>query len=288
VKPDEPSQPPPADGIGPRPMTPFTAMVWASTSVLVFVLLLQVTVGLRPNAKTDVINMFICQAAGIIGCLFLLLRVHAPERSIRQVIGARATHAAFLPLGVSLGLAIYVPTGALYSAIERRWPEPDQLTDPFVDALTSDSRALQISVALCAVVAAPVLEELFYRGALFSPQRRRSSALTVIVVTGVLFALAHLTPQKLLPLALLGVALGVLRAASGSILPCVLMHATFNAWPTWSLLTAGRPPTDAPDEPIPWAIAAASTVVSLALLVAAHRLGQRSEIAQRARAADLE
>ncbi|MEJ7729686.1 MAG: type II CAAX endopeptidase family protein [Polyangiaceae bacterium] len=282
-----PSQPPTEEG-GPRPMTPFHAMGWASSSVLVFVLLVGVTVSLRPGAKHDVINMFVCQAAGIVGCLFLLLRVHAPERSIRDVIGARATHAAFLPLGVSLGLAMYVPTGALYAAIERRWPEPKDLADPFVDALTSDSRAVQISVALCAVVAAPVLEELFYRGALFSPLRRRSGALTVIVVTGVLFALAHLTPQKLLPLALLGVALGVLRSASGSIFPCVLTHATFNAWPTWSLLTAGRPATDAPEEPIPWAIAAASTVAAVALLLAAHRLGLRSESAGRARAADLE
>jgi membrane protease YdiL (CAAX protease family) len=269
-------------------MTPFTAMVWASLSVLLFVLLLGVTTSLRPGAKYDVINMFICQAVGILGCLFLLLRVHAPDRSIRDVIATRATHAAFLPLGISLGIAMVVPTGALYSAIERRWPEPEQLADPFVDALTSDSRALQISVALCAVVAAPVLEELFYRGALFSPQRRRSSAATVIVVTGVLFALAHLTPQKLLPLALLGVALGVLRATSGSIFPCVLMHATFNAWPTWSLLSRGRPAPEADNEPIPWAIAAASTVVVGALLLAAHRLGQRSAVAERARAGDLE
>jgi membrane protease YdiL (CAAX protease family) len=288
VKAEEPSQPPPTDEDGPRPMTPFGAMAWASSSVLVFVLLLSATVWLRPGAKHDVINMFVCQAVGILGCLFLLLRVHAPDRSIRDVIGVRATHAAFLPLGISLGLAMVVPTGALYSAIERRWPEPKDLPDPFVNALTSDSRPLQVSVALCAVAAAPVLEELFYRGALFSPQRRRSSALTVIVVTGVLFALAHLTPQKLLPLALLGVALGVLRSASGSIFPCVLMHATFNAWPTWSLLARGRPPPEAANEPIPWAVAAASTVAALALLLAAHRLGQRSEVAERARAADLE
>jgi membrane protease YdiL (CAAX protease family) len=269
-------------------MTPFTATSWAMASVLVFVLLVGATASLRPHAKTDVINAFVCQAVGILGCLFLLLRVHAPERSIREVIGARATHPAFLPLGVSLGLAMSVPTGALYSIIERRWPEPEQLADPFVDALTSGSRGVQVAVALCAVVAAPLLEELFYRGALFTPQRRRSSALTVIVVTAVLFALAHLVPQKLLPLALLGVALGVLRAASGSIFPTVLMHATFNAWPTWSLLTRGRPAADAADEPIPWAIAAGSAVVSLALLVAAHWLGRRSEVAQRARAADLE
>lgn len=267
-------------------MTPFGATVWAMGSVLLFVLLLSVTAGLRPNARHDVINAFACQAVGILGCLFLLLRVHAPDRSIRDVIGARATHPAFLPLGITLGLSMSLPTSALYSIIERRWPEPKDLPDPFVDALTSDSRLTQVSVALCAVVAAPVLEELFYRGAIYTPQRRRSSAFTVVVVTAVLFALAHLVPQKLLPLCLLGVALGVLRAASGSILPSVLMHATFNALPTWSLLVDGRPATDKPDEPIPWALAMACAAVSLALLFAAHRLGQRSEAAARARAAD--
>ena len=269
-------------------MTPFTATVWAMSSVLVFVLLIGITASVRPNAKHDVINAFVCQAVGILGCLFLMLRVHAPDRSIREVIGARATHPAFLPLGISLGLAASLPTSALYSAIERRWPEPEQAADPFVDALTSGSRLTQVSVALCAVVAAPVLEELFYRGALFTPQRRRSGAFTVVVVTAVLFALAHLVPQKLLPLCLLGVALGVLRAASGSILPSVLMHATFNALPTWSLLVEGRPPPDRPDEPIPWAMAAASAAIAAALLLAAHRLGQRSEIAARARAGDVE
>ena len=71
------------------------------------------------------------------------------------------------------------------------------------------------------VVVPAILEEWFFRGYLFGALRRRFSTAWVIVLTTAAFALAHFVfrPEtegaRLLPSALMGLALGGVRAASG-------------------------------------------------------------------------
>ncbi len=94
------------------------------------------------------------------------------------------------------------------------------------------------AVWLSAVVAAPIGEEIFFRGvlqgwfeSLASRQvgAGRRSALPV-AASAVAFAAAHVG-QGLgwIPLVGFGIAVGFLRSARGSLLPCVAVHAIFNA-----------------------------------------------------------
>lgn len=76
-------------------------------------------------------------------------------------------------------------------------------------------------------VGAPVVEELTYRGlgfALLAP----FGTWVAIVVTGVLFGLAHGLIVALPVLTIFGIAIGWLRARTKSIYPPMLLHATFN------------------------------------------------------------
>lgn len=92
------------------------------------------------------------------------------------------------------------------------------------------------------LVLAPVAEELLMRGAVFARARQLLSPARTIVVTGLFFALAHLTPAgfarplSLIPLALV---LGWVRWRSGRLWPCILLHAwsnlamvTYVLWPS--------------------------------------------------------
>jgi membrane protease YdiL (CAAX protease family) len=263
-------------------MTALLATGWALGTTFFFYVLIGVLVSLRPGAAEDVVSIFACQAIAYLLGLFLILRVHAPDVGVRAFVGARPTSPLFYPLAVLLGVALEIPANALYNAIEKRWPSEteDTLGKLFLGA-GAPKRAL---IVLVVVALGPMLEEVFFRGALFRPMRRVHPGWTVVLVSSVLFALAHFQLQMYLPIALVGLVLGVTRLASGSILPSMLAHATFNAVPFVAMMVQGQGDADVPLPP--WLVAA-SSALTLLLLVALHLLGGRTPGALRAREADL-
>jgi membrane protease YdiL (CAAX protease family) len=99
-----------------------------------------------------------------------------------------------------------------------------------------------LHVALLTILVAPVLEELAFRGALLdllqAMLRRFGMAdagpvTRANVITSIAFAACHL-PYQPAPVAvailLPSLLLGRMREVTGSVLPCVALHAWFNAW----------------------------------------------------------
>jgi membrane protease YdiL (CAAX protease family) len=77
-------------------------------------------------------------------------------------------------------------------------------------------------------IVAPVVEELTYRGLGFTLLARYGQW-TAIVVTAVLFGASHGLIEGLPVLTVFGIGIGWLRARTGSIYPCILVHGVFNA-----------------------------------------------------------
>ncbi|MCS6886009.1 MAG: type II CAAX endopeptidase family protein [Acidobacteriota bacterium] len=96
------------------------------------------------------------------------------------------------------------------------------------------SSSVRIATALLAVVTAPLVEEVVYRGVLFAPISKVYGTKPAILIVSALFVAVHL-PQYwggwavLVSLTMLSVALTLLRAATGSLLPCFAVHTLFNA-----------------------------------------------------------
>lgn len=95
------------------------------------------------------------------------------------------------------------------------------------------SRSVVYVVAFMATFTAPVVEEVIYRGLLFSAfQRTFGVPLAVLIVT-LLFALVHV-PQYLpsystiFLICLLSLILTLIRVRTGSLLPCIILHTIFN------------------------------------------------------------
>lgn len=113
------------------------------------------------------------------------------------------------------------------------------ILDPFLEAgeeqgLTPEGwdgdRALPFAVNFALIAGlVPVVEELTFRGLGYSLLQRFGPIVAILAV-GILFGLAHGLVRALPILAAFGIALAWLRSRTDSVLPCILLHAAFNAF----------------------------------------------------------
>jgi len=86
------------------------------------------------------------------------------------------------------------------------------------------------------VVLAPVFEELVFRGVLLPVLVSKVGKISGVLLSALIFALAHLSVGELPPLFVLGIGLGLMRLSSGRLFPCALMHSLWNGVTFASLL----------------------------------------------------
>jgi uncharacterized protein len=286
----EPSSDPfgsPESEPGERSMSYFGAIGWMLLTLLIPTFPVMIVSAIRSMPKDDLILNFGLQVVSTLITFFLILRFYAPQLSIRHFVGLRPTHGGFYVIGAVLGVIIAVPASTLYELIHRRNPTGiDQ--EKFLIEHLERGTSWHVVVFLIVVLAGPFLEELFFRGALFRPMRRENPPLGVVLVSSILFAFVHMDKHIFLPIAIVGFTMGLLRYLSGSLLPSVLMHMTFNGVSFWSLYSrfrSGAPSSDGEMPPL-WLIAATS-VASLGLILAALVLATRSQMSRESRAEDL-
>jgi membrane protease YdiL (CAAX protease family) len=270
---------------GERGMTYFGATAWTLLAFLGTYVIGGILLSLRRSSSPDITSLVGVQTVVTLLVLFLILQVHAPELSIRHFLGLRRTHFAFYPLAGALGALAHLPANALLSVIEKYYPS-DPASEQYMYDQLAVSTPRRIAVCLAIAVVGPFVEEVFYRGAIFRPLRRGSSAWSAIVVTSMLFALVHVEWQRMIPIGLLGMMLALFRASSGSLVPGFIMHATFNGISLWAMLEGGLTPPENP-ESLPIHVTIAGTLFTFVLLGVAHKLGERTEAAREARAEDL-
>jgi uncharacterized protein len=87
---------------------------------------------------------------------------------------------------------------------------------------------------ITAAVAAPLFEEYLFRGFLFPSLTRYFSVWQSIGLSGLIFAVAHLSVSEILPLAVLGSILAYVYYRTGNLLASMLIHSLWNGG---SLLT---------------------------------------------------
>ena len=73
-----------------------------------------------------------------------------------------------------------------------------------------------------------VAEELLFRGFLQTALRQRLGAWDGAALSGALFAAMHLSVEQFFGLCVLGCVAGWYREASGSVVPAIALHATYN------------------------------------------------------------
>jgi uncharacterized protein len=117
--------------------------------------------------------------------------------------------------------------GALNSIVV--WMFPMSVDDV---ARFEEQMAPGIVPILFSCVAAPVLEEMLFRGVILRGFLRQYSRTFAILWSATLFGIAHLNLYQLATALVLGIVSGWLYERCRSLWPCILLHAAYNGFVT--------------------------------------------------------
>ncbi len=207
-----------------------------------------------PWSAADVAVVFAIYLAGTT----LAARLLPPQPALADSLFAGSTASLLATVAAAGWLHVRGATTRSLGLVARRWWEDvglacgalafvlapllvlagllDQIVPyrhPLVDYLRThhDMHAIGL-VAVAAVVAAPLAEEFFFRRVLQGWLERMApaNAWEPVMASSLAFALAHVGQGLAwVPLTLLGLVLGRIAQRTGSIVPCILLHALFNA-----------------------------------------------------------
>lgn len=183
--------------------------------------------------------LFIVNSAGqilIIGlATFLIVNLHTSAGHRREYLRLfwKPKTAGFIGGGLLLILAVQ-PLVIWIGYLNSLLPVPESITaiqesqyELIRDFLTRDGVLI---FALFAVAVVPgICEEVLFRGYVMRAFEKSWGIFTAIVASGFVFGLFHLQIANLLPLATLGMVLGIMTWLSGSIWPAVAAHFLNNA-----------------------------------------------------------
>ena len=91
-------------------------------------------------------------------------------------------------------------------------------------------------IGILVAIAAPIIEELFFRGLLLRAIEKRSGPTWALWVSSLIFGAVHLQLLQLPALTLIGLVLGWLTLRYGRLGPAIWAHIAFNSVATITLL----------------------------------------------------
>lgn len=88
----------------------------------------------------------------------------------------------------------------------------------------------KFAFVLCIVIGAPLVEEIAFRGLLFTSLCKSGvKPVLSVIVSALTFSIFHFEPQRLAILFVIGLVLGEVRRRSGSLVPSIVAHAVNNS-----------------------------------------------------------
>lgn len=222
----------PVDEQAPTPWRPWEAipvgLAALCTSILVAVLL---AAGGAGTGGTPILISALTLSLSFLG--FSLAWVMIRHRQSARTLGLRAAKPAReLALGAWFGVGLFgVVAFGILPLIVAIWrlvtgAPPDPIDQPI---LPVEPSAVQIGLGLVAVcIAAPLGEEVFFRGFLFGSLRGRLGFARGAVISGLVFAILHPDYLLVVLMVFVGMALAWLYERRGSLLAPIGAHAMFN------------------------------------------------------------
>lgn len=102
-----------------------------------------------------------------------------------------------------------------------------------IDILVNSGLAVRLLLSVLASTSGPFVEEIIYRGILYPALQKRLGMAWAVALVSFLFSLVHLYQYRsnggvIAAIVILSVSLTLVRAFTGRLLPCFIIHMTFN------------------------------------------------------------
>ncbi len=157
----------------------------------------------------------------------LMIRVHRLDW--RQALAIRPVRPQ-----VWLAVLLLVPstllTGIFVVGLSSVFlPFPEEMLEQFASELLPEDFPLW-QIMLMMALTPGIVEEMAFRGLLLHGLHRRLRPVVLILVVGIIFGLFHQALFRIIPTTYLGVVITTVAVLSGSIFPCMLLHAGNNAF----------------------------------------------------------
>ena len=190
--------------------------------------------------------------SGLIGGALIAARAIKPLHPWQ--FGLRATPFVRAIGWAALGMVVFYLSAALWVAVVGA---PEQSTAEDIGAEESDLALIAAGVMF--IYIAPVVEEMFFRGFFYGSLRSRLPTGWAALICGVVFGAIHFgSGASAVPiLMVLGVIFCLVREKTGSLYPCIGMHAFNN-----TLAYAGQT-----DVPVGVALALGAVMIAIICLV---------------------
>lgn len=167
------------------------------------------------------------QVALILVPVYYVIR-YKYDLSWREVGLKKSVVPGWFWLGIKQGMALFVfviVTGTLITALYPVEIKPQPIAEVFGTA--RGWRGIMLSFFV-ASLAAPVSEEIYFRGFFYPALRKTMGRIPALLLAGSFFGLLHFDLLRFIPIALTGVWLTVLYEKTGSLYTSIIAHSTWN------------------------------------------------------------
>ena len=218
-------------------------LVWLASIAFIAVipiLFVMPYVARQPNLladKNELANFLKADPTALLLSVIAIIPAHILTLALAWIVVTKFNKFSFLKtLGWSSGgfkfwhyALVLFGIFAVAAVVSYYFPEQD---NDMLRVLRS-SRAAVFVIAFLATFTAPLVEEVVYRGVLYSAFQRKFGIAAGVLLTTFLFAVIHV-PQyypsysTIFMIVLLSLILTLVRVSAKNLLPCVILHTIFN------------------------------------------------------------
>ncbi|WP_392482694.1 CPBP family intramembrane glutamic endopeptidase [Nostoc sp. C110] len=138
------------------------------------------------------------------------------------------------------GYCTALPIVVMVSLINQQLWQGQGGSNPLLQLALESQNGVALGIFFfTAAIAAPFFEEILFRGFLLPSLTRYLPVWGSIIISSLLFAIAHLSLSEILPLTALGIVLGVVYTRSRNLLAPMLLHSLWNSGTLLSLFVLG-------------------------------------------------
>ncbi|HLU48650.1 MAG TPA: type II CAAX endopeptidase family protein, partial [Planctomycetota bacterium] len=165
---------------------------------------------------------------GVVALPAILYALLAKKRA-KELLGLHVPRVADGIAAFAIAFAAILLMASWSSVQETILPVPSAVREEFERMRTSIAALGPVTAFLVLALSPGIAEELFWRGAFQGELEARGRPVRVVAWSALFFGLFHLSIYRFVPTAFMGGLLAIVRLRTGSVIPCMVLHTTYNA-----------------------------------------------------------